>query len=89
MFHWHDVTKGLPECYDVVIMNPPFHIGRDQKAELGLSFLTAASRGLRRGGRLFLVANRRLPYESHLDSLGLRWRNAGENPTYKLLFATT
>jgi 16S rRNA (guanine1207-N2)-methyltransferase len=85
-FHWHDVTRGIPDGYDVVVMNPPFHTGQDQDVSLGRSFLAAAARALRPGGRLFLVANRQLPYESHLDSLGLSWRKAGENHSFKLLF---
>lgn len=87
-FHWHDVTHGTPPGYDGVLMNPPFHIGQERDISLGLAFLTSAARSLRRGGRLLLVANRQLPYEAHLDALGLRWRTAAQNPTYKLLFAS-
>jgi hypothetical protein len=39
------------------------------------------------GGRIFLVANRQLPYEAELDELGLVWRKPVEDATYKLLFA--
>lgn len=85
-FHWHDVTQGIPSGHDTVVMNPPFHTGQDQDLALGRAFLAAAANALRPGGRLFLVANRQLPYESSLDSLGIRWRIAGENPTFKLLF---
>lgn len=86
-FHWHDVTTGLPEVYDAVIMNPPFHTGQATDVDLGRAFLTTAASSLGRGGKLLLVANRQLPYESVLDSLRLSWRKPAEDKTYKLLFA--
>jgi 16S rRNA (guanine1207-N2)-methyltransferase len=86
-FHWHDVTTGLPGAYDAIVMNPPFHSGQAADVDLGRAFLTSAAAALKRGGKLFLVANRQLPYESALDDLRLAWRKAAEDNTYKLLFA--
>lgn len=66
-FHWHDVASGLPRHYDFVVSNPPFHAGdRAGRPELGQRFIEAAAQALRPGGRLFLVANRHLPYEQTL-----------------------
>ena len=87
-FHWHDVTTGLAETYDAIIMNPPFHSGQAADPELGRMFIRTAATALRRGGQLLLVANRQLPYESALDAAGLSWRKTAEDPTYKLLFAS-
>jgi len=86
-FHWHDVTTGLPGTYDSILMNPPFHDGRTTDVDLGKSFLTAASDALRKGGRLFLVANRQLPYEAVLDTTRLSWTRITEDKTYKIIFA--
>lgn len=86
-FHWHDVATGLPETYDAIVMNPPFHSGQAADVDLGRVFLTTAAAALKRGGKLLLVANRQLPYESVLEACGLAWRKTAENPTYKLLFA--
>ncbi len=86
-FHWHDVAAGLPEAYDAVVMNPPFHRGQETRVDLGRAFIAAAAVGLRRGGSLYLVANRQLPYEAALDAHGFAWRTAGGDSTYKLLFA--
>jgi 16S rRNA (guanine1207-N2)-methyltransferase len=68
-FHWHDVTLGLPRRYDVIISNPPFHAqGALDRPDIGRAFITAAAEALKPGGRLWLVANRHLPYESVLDA---------------------
>lgn len=87
-FHWHDVTAGLPEKYDHIIMNPPFHSGQARDVDLGKSFLTVAAASLKRGGTLHLVANRQLPYEAHLASLGLRSRIVAEDHAFKVIFSS-
>lgn len=68
-FHWHDVTAGLPQRYDFIVSNPPFHAqGRADRPDIGRRFIAAAAEALKPGGRLWLVANRHLPYESVLDA---------------------
>ncbi len=86
-FHWHDVTKGLPGKYDHIITNPPFHTGQAKDVDLGRAFLTVAAASLKRGGSLHLVANRQLPYEAHLESLGLRSRLIAETHGFKVIFS--
>jgi 16S rRNA (guanine1207-N2)-methyltransferase len=86
-YHWHDVTTGLPDRYDAIVMNPPFHTGQATDVDLGRAFLKVASSSLHRGGRLLLVANRQLPYEAALDAAGLAWRKITEDKVYKILFA--
>lgn len=66
-FHWHDVTRGLPAQYDLIVCNPPFHTQQaGARPDIGRAFIAAAARALRPGGRLWLVANRHLPYEAAL-----------------------
>lgn len=68
-FHWHDVTTGLPQRYDVIVTNPPFHAqGALDRPDIGRAFIAAAADALRPGGALWLVANRHLPYEAVLDA---------------------
>jgi 16S rRNA (guanine1207-N2)-methyltransferase len=68
-FRWHDVATGLPRGdYDFIVSNPPFHAGRADQPALGRAFIAAAAAALRPGGRLFLVANRHLPYEAELSA---------------------
>lgn len=86
-YHWHDVTTGLPGTYDAILMNPPFHSGQSTDVGLGRSFVHAAASALRRGGKLFMVANRQLPYEASLDACGLSWRIIAQDPVYKIILA--
>ena len=66
--HWHDVTRGLPQRYNAIVSNPPFHQGRADLPELGQAFITSAADALMPDGRLFIVANRHLPYEAILTA---------------------
>ncbi|WP_158966788.1 class I SAM-dependent methyltransferase [Chachezhania sediminis] len=66
-FHWADATVWAAEAkVDSVVMNPPFHTARAGDPSIGQAFVVAASRILRPGGQLILVANRHLPYEETL-----------------------
>lgn len=66
-FHWADATLWKPSApLDTVVMNPPFHAGRAAEPELGQAFIRNAARCLGPRGRLWLVANRHLPYEQVL-----------------------
>lgn len=68
-FHWHDVTSGLPRRYDIIVTNPPFHAqGSMDRPDIGRAFIAVAADALKPGGRLWMVANRHLPYESVLDA---------------------
>lgn len=62
-FHWHDlVGEEVADRYDLIVMNPPFHQGRAAEPDIGKAMIAAAARALRPGGKLFIVANRGLPY---------------------------
>ncbi len=65
---WIDVTsERLVASYDTIVMNPPFHAaGRGADPGIGEAFVKAAATGLRRDGRLYMVANSGLPYEAAL-----------------------
>jgi 16S rRNA (guanine1207-N2)-methyltransferase len=86
-FHWHDVAAGLAGKHENIVMNPPFHSGQSTDISLGRAFLRAAADALRTGGRLFMVANRQLPYEPELERLQLVWRKIEEDSVYKVIFA--
>lgn len=85
--YWHDVTTGLPHRYDVVVSNPPFHQGRADLPELGRAFITAAADALLPQGRLWLVANRHLPYEATLASRFAQVRTVATQEGFKVIEA--
>jgi 16S rRNA (guanine1207-N2)-methyltransferase len=88
-FHWHDVAAGLPRRYDAIVSNPPFHAqGRDERPDLGRAFIAAAAAALQPGGRLYLVANRHLPYEAVLDASFGSVRMLAQREGFKVVEAT-
>jgi 16S rRNA (guanine1207-N2)-methyltransferase len=66
---WQDVTAGLTDKYNVIVCNPPFHThARADRPDIGRRFIAVAAQALQPGGRLWLVANRHLPYEQALGA---------------------
>ncbi len=51
------------ERFDVVLSNPPFHVGKITSLDVPMQFIEQAWEVLVPGGSLQLVANRTLPYE--------------------------
>jgi 16S rRNA (guanine1207-N2)-methyltransferase len=86
--HWHDVTRGLPQRYDAIVSNPPFHQGRADLPELGRAFITSAADALQPDGRLWLVANRHLPYEAILTARFRNVRSAMVQEGFKVIEAS-
>lgn len=60
--HHFDAGRFAKHRFDAVITNPPFHQDVGMDYEVACQFVRDAARVLRRGGRLFLVANRFLRY---------------------------
>lgn len=84
-FHWADATTFRPaQPWEGVVMNPPFHIGREADPNLGLAFLRNAHRNLLPNGQLWLVANRHLPYASTLALLFREVEEIGGDATFRL-----
>lgn len=86
-FFWCDlIAEQVTRRYDAIVMNPPFHAGRAADPALGAAFVASAAKALKPGGRLFLVANRPLPYEV---ALAAGFRQSGEiarNSRFKVLW---
>ncbi len=87
-FHWVDLLREeVGRSYDVVVMNPPFHLDRTAEPEIGTGMIQAASRALKPGGRLFMVANRNLPYEQVLKNAFRRLEEVRLESGFKVLHA--
>lgn len=87
-FHWADaLTWRAPAAADTVVMNPPFHSGRATDPDLGRGFIQSAARLLAPAGRLFMVANRHLPYEATLTAAFAETAEIGGDSRFKILLA--
>ncbi|WP_114388992.1 class I SAM-dependent methyltransferase [Notoacmeibacter marinus] len=87
-YHWRDLAHEPVEGrFDTIVMNPPFHTGRAAEPALGAAIIERAASCLKPGGRLFLVANRQLPYEGVIDRRFATARLLAETPIYKVIEA--
>lgn len=87
-FFWHDLAgEPVAERYDAIVMNPPFHTGRRAEPELGQAIIKTAIKALKPGGRLYLVANRQLPYEKTLAGSVSELKEIAGDRTFKVLAA--
>ncbi len=85
-----DITDAVRnERFDVVVSNPPFHVGKQTALNVPLEFLRQARDVLLPGGRLIVVANRTLPYERALAAMFAHVRVAVDGARFKVLEATT
>lgn len=86
-FVWGDVRQTELKDLDFIVSNPPFHDGGSEDKTLGQAFITAAAGALRKGGVLWMVANRHLPYEAILGESFAKVRLVAEGSGYKVFEA--
>jgi 16S rRNA (guanine1207-N2)-methyltransferase len=87
-YAWEDLSRALPvRDLDFIVMNPPFHEGKKTDADIGKQFIETASRSLRPGGQLWMVANAGLPYESALGELFASCKKITERDGFKVFRA--
>ena len=77
----------LHEQFDVVITNPPFHVGKSTDLSVPIQFIYDAWKVLAPGGRLNLVANRTLPYETAIKYLFKNITSVHNGKRFKVLSA--
>ncbi len=88
-FNWQDlIAEKASGDYDTIIMNPPFHLGRAADPAIGNAIIRNAHNALHKGGKLYLVANRNLPYEATLTAGFYKSGELARNAYYKVLWAT-
>ncbi|MBI2262706.1 MAG: class I SAM-dependent methyltransferase [Caulobacterales bacterium] len=87
-FDWADArTVEASGDLDFVVMNPPFHDGGAEDRRLGQAFIRQAAAMLKKGGVLWVVANRHLPYEAELAAAFKRTRPVADAGGYKVIEA--
>jgi 16S rRNA (guanine1207-N2)-methyltransferase len=87
-FEWADV-RTLEDGAELnfVVSNPPFHDGGAEDKRLGQAFIRKAAGLLKKGGVLWLVANRHLPYEAELNDAFKRVDMIADAGGYKVFEA--
>ncbi len=73
--------------FDLIVTNPPFHLGGIQTLEIGERFIREAAQILRPQGRFYLVANRFLKYEAALQTHFKEVEEVEGDTRYKIMRA--
>ncbi|KOX91130.1 Ribosomal RNA small subunit methyltransferase C [Thermus aquaticus] len=83
-----DVDEALTpeERFDIIVTNPPFHVGGAVILDVAQAFVETAAARLKPGGGFFLVANPFLKYESLLEARFGNFKTLLVRE-YKVLFA--
>jgi 16S rRNA (guanine1207-N2)-methyltransferase len=78
-----DAMSTMPDgSADLILLNPPFHLGSSVHAGAGIKLFEAAGRVLAPGGELWTVFNRHLHYLAALDRLIGPTTVKGQNPKF-------
>lgn len=78
-----DAMSTMPAASaDLVLLNPPFHLGASVHAGAGIKMFEAAARVLAPGGELWTVFNRHLHYLPALERLVGPTTVKGQNPKF-------
>lgn len=84
-----DAMSTLPaQSADLILLNPPFHLGASVHAGAGTKLFEAAARVLAPGGQLWTVFNRHLHYLSVLERLVGPTTVRGNNPKFTVAVST-
>ena len=84
-----DPESNVPAGYDLILSNPPFHVGHAVGTDAAEALIRGAFARLNRGGRLRVVANLFLPYDRLMaDVFGQgRVTTVAEDTRYRVLQA--
>lgn len=77
-----------PASAELIVLNPPFHVGATVHAGIALKLFAAAARVLAPGGELWCVYNRHLEYKTALGKTVGPTRVAGRNSKFTVTVST-
>lgn len=82
-FYVMDTLKELQNnTADLILCNPPFHKGNTVLTDIAINMFKESKRVLKRGGVLFVVANRHLGYHKKLRSIYHNLTKVAENSKF-------
>lgn len=85
-----DAASTVAEAsIDLVVLNPPFHVGATVHSGIARRLFADAARVLRTGGELWVVWNSHLQYRSTLETLVGPTRQVARNPAFTVTASTT
>jgi 16S rRNA (guanine1207-N2)-methyltransferase len=82
------VPEGAARRYDLVVSNPPFHVGKSVDGDIARAFIERAQHALEPGGQLVLVANQFLRYDQVLRAAFEQVTCLASNRSYRVWSAT-
>lgn len=84
-----DCTRPVPDLVplDFIVMNPPFHDSASEDHGIGQNFIITAAKHLKSGGKLYMVANRHLPYEKILAAHFKKFEIIQDTKGFKIIMA--
>ena len=84
-----DAMSTLPDSsVDLIVCNPPFHLGTSLDTGAALQLFEAAGRVLQPGGQMWTVFNSHLDYRSQLSSAVGPTRVVDRNPKFTVAMST-
>ncbi|MEE1620175.1 class I SAM-dependent methyltransferase [Zafaria sp. Z1313] len=84
-----DALSSLPDAsQELVVLNPPFHVGNAVHAGIALKLIADAGRVLAPGGELWCVWNSHLRYRPQLERLVGPTRQVDRNPKFTITVST-
>lgn len=84
----HDLSTVADRSVDLIVCNPPFHVGTTVAASPAHAMFAAAGRALRSGGQLWTVGNSSLDYAGSLGRRVGPTRIVGRNPRFSVHVST-
>lgn len=82
------VPEGAARRYDLVVSNPPFHVGKSIDGDIARAFIERAQYALEPGGQIVLVANQFLRYDQVLRAAFEQVTCLASNRSYRVWSAT-
>lgn len=82
------LSKQPDACADLILLNPPFHVGSAVHAGVALGLFDEAARVLKPGGELWTVFNSHLKYRAALMRAVGPTRLVGQNPKFTVTVST-
>ncbi|NKX55833.1 class I SAM-dependent methyltransferase [Arthrobacter mobilis] len=84
-----DALSAQPDASaELIVLNPPFHVGSTVHAGIALKLFADAGRVLAPGGELWTVWNSHLRYRPHLERLVGPTRQMARNPKFTVTVST-